>query len=171
MIQEIFLIDSNSFITPHQKYYPFDFAPNFWKQMEHNIDNGRIAILDVVKTEILKGTDDLTAWMKDINIKNYIDRRESAILTNYGLVLQYVQDCDYYKQSALHEWADGSVADPWLIAVAMLYNYTIVTFETPNTNPNLKLPWRRAKIPEVAEYFGVKTIDLFSMMRALNFKL
>ena len=29
MSEAIFLIDSNSLITPHLTYYPFDFAPGF----------------------------------------------------------------------------------------------------------------------------------------------
>ena len=31
MSKEIFLIDANSLITPHLTFYPFDFAPGFWK--------------------------------------------------------------------------------------------------------------------------------------------
>lgn len=33
MSEAIFLIDSNSLITPHLTYYPFDFAPGFWNQI------------------------------------------------------------------------------------------------------------------------------------------
>ena len=37
MSSSIFLIDANSLITPHLTYYPFDFAPGFWEQIERPI--------------------------------------------------------------------------------------------------------------------------------------
>ena len=49
MSYKIFLIDSNSLITPYKNYYPFDFAPGFWLQIEQSIKYGEIAILDIVK--------------------------------------------------------------------------------------------------------------------------
>lgn len=68
METEIFLIDSNSLMTPHLTYYPFDFAKSFWTQMEEQIAQGRIVILDTVKAEILKGNDSLQEWMEHIEI-------------------------------------------------------------------------------------------------------
>jgi hypothetical protein len=45
---EIFLLDSNSFITPYQRYYPFDLVPLFWKCLEREIQKGSIVVLDKV---------------------------------------------------------------------------------------------------------------------------
>ncbi len=75
MSEEIFLIDSNSLITPHLTFYPFDFAPGFWNQLEQAITDGKIAILDMVKAEILHGNDALKDWMENLEIKKYIDHR------------------------------------------------------------------------------------------------
>lgn len=49
MSKEIFLIDSNILIRPHAEYYPFDFAPGFWTQMENCIKNGSIKFLTWLK--------------------------------------------------------------------------------------------------------------------------
>ena len=70
MKRDIFLIDSNSLITPQLEYYPFDFAPGFWSQMGNHIKAGSIKILDMVKSEILRGkeTDDLKIWMSRVLI-------------------------------------------------------------------------------------------------------
>ena len=92
MSNEIFLIDANSLITPYLNYYPFDFAHSFWSQMEEHIQNGDIAVLDLVKDEILCGNDDLSTWIANITVHNYIDHREQAILTNYGIILNYIQN-------------------------------------------------------------------------------
>jgi hypothetical protein len=171
MSHSIYLIDANSLITPHLSYYPFDFAPGFWTQIEKLIQDGRIAILDLVKDEILKGNDSLKDWMDGLSIGTRIDHREEKILKQYALVLQYIADNRCYKPSALQEWSKQSVADPWLIAAASVYHQVLVTFETPNNGLNDKFPSKQAKIPDVAENFGVKTITLFQMMRELGIQL
>ena len=66
MNNEIFLIDANSLITPYLTFYPFDFAPGFWQQLANSIRNGQVAILDVVKAEILRGNDELKSWMNQL---------------------------------------------------------------------------------------------------------
>lgn len=171
MSREIFLLDTNSFITPHLTYYPFDFAPGFWEQLERNIENGRIAILDIVKSEILQGNDSLKEWMDNLKINQLIDRREASIVIKYGAVLQSVQNNPCYKTAALTEWSKGNVADPWLIATAAVKGHTLITFEEPNKGLNSKTPSKEAKIPDVAAQFNVKTANLFYMMRELGFSL
>ena len=171
MSNEIFLIDANSLITPHLRYYPFDFAPGFWNQLENHLVDGVIVILDMVKDEILQGNDKLTEWMKTVKIATSIDHRQPALLEKYRLVLQHVQTNPCYKPSALTEWSRQSVADPWLIATAAEYGYTIVTFENSNKSLNAGTPSKKAKIPDVAQQFGVNTQNLFYMMRKLDFRL
>ncbi len=171
MSKPIFLLDVNSLITPHLSYYPFDFAPGFWEQIEHFINDGRIAVLDLVKDEILNGNDSLTDWMAGLSIEALIDHREPAILAQYSLVLQHIQQNPCYKQAALQEWANSRVADAWLIATASVYGLYLVTFETRNTGLNARYPSKEAKIPDVAKTFGVETINLFQMIRDLDIQL
>ena len=168
---EVFLIDANALITPKLSFYPFDLAPSFWKQMGTHIANGSVVILDLVKSEILQGNDELTEWMKNLSIGTLVDRRDEKILQNYSAVLQHLQENPCYKPSALKEWARATVADPWLIAAAEVYNYTIITFETHIVGLNDRTPSRIAKIPDVADVFGVKTANLYYLMRTLGFYL
>lgn len=170
--QQYYLIDANSLITPHLTYYPFDFAPSFWSQMEDHIESGRIVILDMVKSEILNGNDNLRTWMENLEVGTLIDHREPAILRNYSSVLQYVQNQRCYKPSALQEWSRGTVADAWIIATAMKYGYTIVTFEKPVGNLSDHNPSKNAKIPDVANaLFNANIVQLYDMMRVLDFRL
>lgn len=171
MSNEIFLIDTNSLITPHLTYYPFDFANSFWNQMEDHIKNGDIAILDLVKDEILRVNDKLSEWIASITIRNYIDRRDQTILGIYSGVLSHIQHNKCYKTSALAEWSRDTVADPWLISAAKAKGYTIITFEVSTRGLNSRDPSKYAKIPDVSSAFGVKTENLFYMMRTLGFKL
>lgn len=165
------MIDANSLITPYLTFYPFDFAPGFWEQMEKAIADGKIAILDMVRSEILQGNDSLKEWMDNLKISVYLDHRQPDILAKYSAVLQHIQNNPCYKPSALAEWSNGSVADPWLIATASAYGYNLVTFEVPNKGLNCKNPSKNAKIPDIAKIFGVETVDLYHMIRKLGFKL
>ncbi len=171
LANERFLIDANSLITPHLQFYPFDFAESFWSQIEAKIEDGSIVILDMVKAEILRGNDSLKEWMDHVTIGEYVDHRQTDIMVKYGEVLMHLQNNPYYKPSALTEWARDTVADAWLIATAAAKGYTIITFETPNNGLSTHNPSKKAKIPTVAMEYGVRTENLYYMMRSLGFKL
>lgn len=171
MNNALFLIDSNSFIAPYNQYYQFSIAKSFWDKMECHIENGEIAILDAVFEEINKGDDELSDWIKEIDITNYISRKDPHIIKFYADVLKYIQESGYYKNTALKEWARFDCADPWLVATAKAYDLTIVTFEKKKVSLLKKQPSPQAKIPNIAEVFGVRCCTLFDMMKELSISI
>ena len=129
-----YLLDTNIFVTPHRSYYSFDFANSFWEQLANILRNKKATILKVVSDEILKDSEDrLAEWLKNLkkDVKVLSVSRNQKIHDNYARVLQYVQTCGNYKDSAILNWAKEDIADPWLIATAMSDNYKIVTDEQP----------------------------------------
>ena len=84
--------------------------------------------------------------------------------------MNYIDTSDLYKSEAIREWGRESVADPWLIAVAVSDNMTIVTNEQSGT-PTAGSPSKNPKIPDVANYFGVKCIGELDFLRRMEFKL
>ena len=164
-----YLIDANSLIRPSRAYYPFDFAPSFWQQLRPKISLDKIAVLDKVRDEILKGTDELSAWISDLPNECILSTQDIQIIQMYRDVLSFIQQSDQYSEAALRLWSRENVADPWLIAVAAAYDYTILSFEqsagritTRSNNP---------KLPDVAHHFQVPYTALFDMMRQENFRL
>lgn len=169
---ETFLIDANALITPYRQYYAFDIAPSFWEKLADAFKRKQIVLLDKVKDEVLKGDDDLTKWIKaNEDIIDVCDYKTESVIANYQAVLQYIQTCGLYKESALATWAPANIADPWLIAAAKSNNYTIVTSEFPSRGLSTKTPNKSAKIPDVARALDVKTISLFEMMRRIGIVL
>lgn len=166
-----YLLDTNTFITPYKRYYPFDLAPNFWVHLKGKIEDGNIVILDKVYEELVKGDDELKDWVVDLSIHNKVVHKEPIIIAKYGEILTYIQNSGLYKPRALAEWSDIQVADPWLIAAACAHQYTIVTFETPNGNLSKSAPSAHPKIPDVARTFGVECKNLFEIMRELSISL
>lgn len=171
MAQEKFLIDANAFMTPHLQYYPFDLVPSFWDKLEQHIKGSTIVVMDMIKAEVLQGTDSLRDWMDALEIGDYLDRRQPKIIEKYTEVLTHLQMNPCYQEAALHEWSKATVADPWLIAAAAVNGYTIITLEKPNTNLSPNAPSKKPKIPDVARALGVDVQDLFYLMRKLNFRL
>ncbi len=171
MVNEKFLVDSNSFMTPYRQYYAFDLIPTYWDKLSNRAESGRLVLLDMVKDEIDKGKDELSDWVSkqtEFEICNHV---KPEIINKYQEVLQYVQSCGLYKEQALQAWAPGNIADPWLIAAASVNNYIIITDEVPSGGLSPKNPNRNAKIPDVAKAFGVRTYNLYYMMRQLEIKI
>lgn len=172
MSPEKFLIDTNSLIAPARNYYQFVFAPSFWRQLSAAISSNDVALLDMVKSEIIKSKKDkLAEWIKNIKPVQCVTCEDKNVMDKYSEILDYIRFQPFYSEEALMEWSVESVADPWLIAAASVHGYTIITFETENRNLNPRYPSKRAKIPDVAKEFNVKTENLFYMMKKLNFKL
>ncbi|MCM1179265.1 MAG: DUF4411 family protein [Clostridium sp.] len=158
-------------MTPYRQYYAFDLVPTYWEEISRCANSGRLVLLDMVKAEIDKGKDDLADWINGQAEFVICKHISSEIISKYQEVLQYVQTCGLYKEQALHTWADGDVADPWLIAAAKVHQYTIITTEVPSGGLSVKNPNKNAKIPDVAKEFGVKTNNIYYMMRQLGIKI
>lgn len=164
-----FLVDSNVFIAASRLYYAFDIAPSFWIQFKDKLLEDNIVVIDVVKRELDAGNDALTEWVDDLKGINILSSKTANVINNYAKVIRYVAESDKYKKSALDNWSSGSVADPWLIAVAMDGGYTIITNE--KNVGHITNPSKNAKIPDVAQHFGVNCINVFDFMRIMKMKL
>lgn len=164
--QEIYLIDSNSFMTPFRFYYAFDLVLTYWEKIRQYFEEGRMVVLDMVQKEIETGEDELAVWLREIDNLTVIRHVKPDIIQKYQEVMQYIEECGLYKQSAVNAWAPSSVADPWLIATAAVNGFTLITVSSMTLN--IKQPNKTAKIPDVVKEFGVKTANVFYMMRMLN---
>jgi len=166
--RNLYLMDSNTFIAPFRTYYPFDFAPSFWKFLASNILSGNIVVLKKVYDEVLKGSDDLSLWIKGLSMTS-LDHRTPDITSKVQDILTHIQtSTNLYNNKALTEWSDKNRADAWLVAAAMVHDYKIVTFELPNSSLGTNVTGH-PKIPDVASNFGVDCISLYEMMRNLGF--
>ena len=170
-MSEKYLIDANSLIHPARAYYPFDFAPSFWQQLRPKISLDKIAVLDKVRDEILKGTDELSAWISDLPNECILSTQDMQILQKYRDVLSFIQQSDKYSEAALRRWSQLDIADPWLIAAAKVYGYTLLSFEqSAGTIPEGSRS-KNPKLPDVARHFQVPYTSLFDMMRNESFIL
>ena len=99
-------------------------------------------------------------------ICNHVEIPE--IIPKYAEVMQYIQECGFYNEKGLNDWARNEVADPWLIAAAAAKGYKLITFEQSAGSFNVKNKSGRVKIPDVAKHFDVEVHNLYHMMRQLK---
>ncbi|MGN0945942.1 MAG: DUF4411 family protein [Megasphaera sp.] len=174
-MSEKLLLDTNTFLTPYESYYAPDLAPTFWKKLEAVLaKNKNLAVLDLVTDELLKGKDELQEWIQsliDLRKINIISHNDVEIIKWYSRVLQFLQDSPLYTPKALREWSKAGLADPWLIATAKAYDYTIITFEIPSGNIDVKSPSGRPKIPSIGSQFGIRCQNLYYLMRQMGIEL
>jgi hypothetical protein len=170
MASEIFLIDSDALIAPYHLYYAFDLLHYFWSFVSENITLKKIKIMDKVYDEITANDDDLSNWLSAVDDLDLVEYKDSEIIGCYGNILNYIQGSPLYQDTALKSWSASNVADPWLIAAAKKYSYTVITFETPNASLNTSQPTKKVKIPDICRQFDVKYENLFYMMRKLGWK-
>lgn len=164
----IFLLDTNVFIEPKNRFYPFDIVPGYWDLLEKELGANSVQSITQVYDEILSGGDDLSKWMKQhVGRAKFIDCiSDNAVFVQYLKVSNFVKGLPSKKQNAKNEFLKTSSADPWLAAYAYVHKACLVTMETTRAK-SLK----KVSLVDVCDHFGVRHIDTFQFLRAMQAKL
>lgn len=166
-----YLMDANSFIKPANQYYRHNNFPSYWSWLEGHI-NDDIFITSNILAELNSLEDELSEWISGIpNLQCANPARDQMAILKYAEVMQFLNESDYYTDVSMRLWADGSKADPWIIAYASAHNLIVVTEEKSNLrgiinsgNPTKKEP----KIPDICEAMEIACITLDEMLVAMN---
>ncbi|AFM26547.1 DUF4411 family protein [Desulfomonile tiedjei] len=158
-----YLLDANVFIEAARRYYAFDLVPAFWNMLISLANNRQIESIDRVQDELLRGNDDLAAWVRNDFASAFSSTDDASVIGNYSDIMAWVQSENQYHDLAKREFAAG--ADGWLIAYAKHNGHTIVTQEVLDLQRKNRVP-----IPNVCQKFGVKSVNTFGMLRELNIR-
>lgn len=165
MANERYLLDANVFIQASRQYYPFDIAPGFWTNLEEHARAGRVRSIDRVKSELLRGNDDLADWAKGRRfIGGFASTRGQEVVVAYTEIMTWVEAQPKFFDAAKAQFAD--CADGWLVAYAKAHGWIIVTHETYDKEVR-----KRVKIPNVCKAFQVEYVAPWDMLRVLGVKL
>ena len=152
-------LDSNSFIEPSKGPYHPDIVPGFWTFLEQKADDGVIASCLRVYEELQRLQDDLSKWASKVNARGFFVAPDPSVQAAFGEIADHVKN--NYPDHNASQFLDG--ADPWLIAHAKAHGGKVVTFETRAGPISRKL-----KVPNVADRFGVNTLDLYRLLHELS---
>lgn len=160
-----YIFDANIFINFYERNYRFAHFPSFWDKFA-TIINQYVVIPQVVRDEIEKG-EEFKQWLKKHYQENILSHKKYA--KEWGGIISYIAN-NYDKEALLikNTWARESIADGWLIAIANKENFTIVSDELPLPPSS---PLKKTKIPDIAEAFGVRCINMNQFFAEIDFKV
>lgn len=147
-----YIFDSNIFIEL-QRRQPIDVYPSVWEKISELMEKGVVVSCQEVYEEILVGHDSLATWVKQrasffIPTTEEVQTEVRSILANYrGLV-----EGGKKKNSA----------DPFVIALARLSGYAVVSQEARSNNMN------SPKIPNVCSELGIKCLTFIDFSREMK---
>lgn len=165
-VSTVYLLDSNVFIEAKRRYYAFDIAPAFWQALIRLAADGEVKSIDRVKNEINRGKDDLSIWVNGEFLDAFATTDNPDVLAVYGNIIAWSQKQIQFSDAAKAEFARLDNADAWVVAYAATYEYIVVTHEEFKRDARQRIP-----IPNVCLEFGVRYIDTFQLLRALDVKL
>jgi len=155
------------------EYYQPDIAPHFWKNLKTLILTGQVKLIDSVYEEIVskaKTEDWLVKWMKSLKNSVVKASQDYKVINTFEKIAQFVNKT--YTSPHKNIFLNG--ADPWLIAYAKVYNYTIVSmevFKNEEIDPKTGLIKGKVKLPNVAQHFKVKVIKVYEAVKILKIQL
>lgn len=158
----IYLLDADTLISADRTYYPLNRFPVFWKWLCHNGDRGNVKIPTEQYEEITAGRGELVDWLKDEDNKNALLFGEEVDLDLVARVTTegYAPDLNDAELETVGR-------DPFLIAYGLVAptNRCVITFEV--SAPAKQRANR--KIPDVCAGFSVRSANLFSLIKELDF--
>jgi hypothetical protein len=149
-------LDADIFIRSKNEAYGFDLAPGFWKLIDQKAKEGIIASSIVVYRELIKGNDYLAEWARQRENSGLFIIPNEKVQDQNKLIVNYVNRT--YAPHKVQQFLKG--ADPWIIAHAKIDGGEVVTFET-HVGGDIK-------IPDIADKFHVKCINLWDLLRILH---
>jgi hypothetical protein len=151
----MYSIDTNIYLDWWVRRYPEDIFPTYRSQVEDLIAAGKWLAVEQVQYEINHvGTADLKTWAKS--------QRNQFIAHDGSLIVEANKITTSFP-GLIDTYATYDEADRYVIALAKLKGWAVVTHETPARSKRHAL--RTHFIPDVCKAIGVPCIDLLELMR------
>jgi hypothetical protein len=136
----VYCIDTSALISAWQENYPPENFPRVWERLDGLIAEKRLVAPVEVLREIGKRSDELHAWLKERGgmfreLEEVIQIEAANVLASYPRLVG--------------ERKLRTSADPFVIALARVEHFQIVTNEKPTANLN------RPNIPDVCSDMGM----------------
>jgi hypothetical protein len=135
-----YVLDANVFIQAKNLHYGLDFCPAFWDWLLERNLAGDVFSIEKVGDELEAGDDELAEWARDRGAGFFL-RPDKKLLSAFASVSTWATE-QGYDPAAVNTFLQ--VADYYLVAHALAYQYTVVTHERANR------PRRKSRSPTCA---------------------
>lgn len=147
----VYCIDTSSLIAAWQERYPLENFPKFWEKMEGLIVKKRLVSPIEVLNEIHKRSDELHKWLK-VQTDMFIELDDAIQIEAQNVLSKFPR--------LVGERKLRTSADPFVVALARVKGFQIVTEEKPTGNNN------KPNIPDVCLGMGMTSIGLLELIKA-----
>jgi Domain of unknown function (DUF4411) len=151
----VFSLDTSGFLDAWTRNYPPDTFQAFWDRMDAAATAETIKVSEEVARELAKKDDGAAAW---------IEARTVMIVSTDVVIQEKVKEILKTHPRLVNASKSRSGGDPFVIAVASIYKYSVITGELPTGN--LKKP----HIPDVCSALGVPFMNLLEFVRSQGWK-
>ena len=150
----VYSLDLSALYAAFNERYPVENFPSFWSKMEELIRNDRLKMQEVAFDKALKDDEGFKKWCDDNQLKSFL--RVAISEPILGEILEEFP-------RLLDDRTGKSGDDPWVIALAMVFqNCIVVTEEKPTGAAH------RPKIPDVCAHFNLQCIQLVELVQREN---
>jgi hypothetical protein len=151
----MYSIDTNIYLDWWVRRYPEDIFPTYRSQVEGLIAAGKWQAVERVQHEINHvGTPALKTWAKS---------QRSQFIAHDASLMSEANKISAGYPGLIDVYATSDEADRYVIALAKMKGWAVVTYETPARSKKYAL--RTHFIPDVCREIGVQCIDLLELMR------
>ena len=152
MMPDTYCIDTSALIHAWRRAYPIQNFQGFWDRIDDLIEARRVFSSVEVLNELGKREDDLYEWAKD---------REEIFLDIEGDDIQnrVIEILGHYPR-LVDTRKNRSAADPFVIAVASVFDPPLVVVTEEGPTNNIKKP----NIPDVCIAEGLNCIPILGLI-------
>ena len=146
-------IDTSAILDAWTRYYPPDAFPPVWDKLDALIDNGDLKASEEVLEELEKKDDEVYAWA--------LQRERMFVPTSeeiQGAVTEILKN----HRRLIDQRPNRSGTDPFVIALAMVEDYVVITGEKPTKST------KRPHIPDVCEALDIRYLNMLGLFREEN---
>ena len=154
------VVDTNILIGAYVKDYTPTAFPGVWQFLDHQVQAGRLVLIDAVKREVLH-PDGLVDWVQDHANLVVRETEDLDTVERYEQVIGWVKDSSQYTRRAADDFARG--ADGWLVSLGRVKGTAVVTNEAFNAESRKHVP-----IPNVCREFDVECVTTTAMFERLG---
>jgi Domain of unknown function (DUF4411) len=151
----VYSLDTSGFLDAWTRHYPPDTFPAFWDRMDAAARAGKIKVSEEVVRELEKKDDGAADWIKD---------RPWMIVATDGPIQEKVKEILKTHPRLVNAGKSRSGGDPFVIAVAVVESYCVVTGELPSGNLN------NPHIPDVCAGLTIPCSSLLEFVRSQGWK-
>ena len=152
-----YLIDSNVLIESNNHYYGIEFCLAFWDWLVSSDSERIVASINNV-AEVVSQRNDAVSKLSLEN-KAFFLSPDDGVKDATQIIGDWVRT-NNFRAKAISEFSEST--DNWLVAYALVHDYTVVTQEVvANTI-------KKVKVPNVCNEFKVHWMNTFQMLRNEN---